>query len=222
MPEFPTQVESQIKSFTKSKVPYFFKYAKDKEDKNVEKINNSTVNRLYDIIPNKPIQFKRVTGKFDYKNLMHTKYPATSQELIDKFNELNRSKHVLLEKNKDSDAFQFNDYMRDELKKIHRSEQYIVDVLVEYLYSSGNKDKEGLWDVYGEIVYENILTNLGETISCEVCKERVEKINENSTHCRECYKEVRAEQNRKNFKRWYESKKSNQSQNDKLLIYQRL
>lgn len=189
LPNFPEYIEQEIKSFTKSKLPFFFQYAKDKEEGKVEKINNSTVNRLYGIIPNKPIQFKRVAGHFDYRNLMNTKYPSQSKSVIDKYNELNRSKHTWLDKNTSSTEFQFNEFMRMELSKLHKSEKYIADVLVEYLYSSGNKDKSGLWDVFGDILCDNVIANLGNTISCEVCKIRTEKINETSIYCEACAKE---------------------------------
>lgn len=216
LPEFPSHVEQEIKSFTKSKLPFFFQFAKDKNEDCVEKLNSSTVNRLYNIIPNKPIQFKRITGKFNYKNLMNTKYPVHSDELIKRYNELNRNKHNLLNKNEDV-AFQFNSYVRDELLKLHKSEKYIVDILVEYLYSSGNKDKDGLWNVYGEVLYENIVENLGNTISCEVCKTRVERNKEKQIYCTECSKKVKKEQD----KLYYRQKIKN-LQNDKSLIHQRL
>lgn len=208
LPKFPEEVEKEIKKFTKSKLPFFFQFAKDKEEENVEKRNNSTVNKLYKIIPDKPIQFKRVTGKFDYRNLMNTKYPEPSQKLIDKYNELNKSKYRELNDDSKSGEFRFDEYMRKELSALHKSDKYIVDVLIEYLYSSGNKNKEALWDAYGDIVYENILNNLGDTISCEVCKMRIKMTNGNKHYCEVCAKKIlQIQKNKWKREKWKKSSK---------------
>lgn len=204
LPNFPDHVNEEIKSFTKSKLPHFFQYAKDKEEDKVEDLNGSTVNRLHSIIPNKPIQFKRIVGSFDFRNLMNTKYPTASEIVIDTYNKLNRNKRLWLDKNGSSTEFQFNEMIRRELSKLHKSEKYIVDVLIQYLYSSGNKDKEGLWNVYGDIIYENIITNLGGTISCEMCKVRAEKINETSIYCEPCGKEKEKEKTRVRVRKFRE------------------
>ncbi len=79
MPKRPDYVNKQITSFTKNKLPHFFKYAKDKEEIQVENVNDSFVNKLEKIIPNPRInckylenngQFKKLS-KPDYKLLMN-------------------------------------------------------------------------------------------------------------------------------------------------------
>ena len=60
MPERPEFAKKIITSFTKSNVPHFFKYAKDKEDKQIANINNSFVNKLENKIPNPRISCKYV------------------------------------------------------------------------------------------------------------------------------------------------------------------
>lgn len=71
MPIRPKDIDEEIKSFTKNRVPHFFKYAKDKEDYQVSTINDSFVNRLKDIIPNPRISYKDIDLKeIDYKLLM--------------------------------------------------------------------------------------------------------------------------------------------------------
>lgn len=76
----PTRVDAAkplIAKFTKNSLPYFFKYAKDKEEWQVEPINDSFVNKLNSIIPNPRICCKYVKEgkkikleKPDYKLLM--------------------------------------------------------------------------------------------------------------------------------------------------------
>ena len=71
MPIRPDDIDEEIKSFTKNQVPYFFKYAKEKDDSQVNTINNSFVNRLRDVIPNPRISYKNIDlGEIDYRLLM--------------------------------------------------------------------------------------------------------------------------------------------------------
>lgn len=72
MPERPEFVRELVTSFTKENVPYFFRYAKDKEEHQVSKLNNSFVNKLNTIIPNPRINCRGLgLGKIDYTLLMH-------------------------------------------------------------------------------------------------------------------------------------------------------
>lgn len=71
MPERPKFVKDLVTSFTKENVPYFFKYAKDKEDHQVSNINNSFVNKLNSIIPNPRINCRGIgLNKINYTLLM--------------------------------------------------------------------------------------------------------------------------------------------------------
>lgn len=71
MPERPDFVKKLVTKFTKVNVPYFFKYAKDKEDFQVAEINNSFVNKLSTIIPNPRINCRKLGLKtIDYRLLM--------------------------------------------------------------------------------------------------------------------------------------------------------
>jgi hypothetical protein len=77
-PEFPRQIKKDIQKFTKQPLPYFFVYAKDKLENQVQKINNTFVNRLYEYIPNPRIRCtymnadgkRKALAKPDYHLLM--------------------------------------------------------------------------------------------------------------------------------------------------------
>lgn len=78
MPERPKFAKELIVRYTKSNVPHFFKYAKDKEDWQISEINNSLVNKLENKIPNPRISCKYVSEgknkkleKPDYTLMMH-------------------------------------------------------------------------------------------------------------------------------------------------------
>ncbi len=178
---------------------HFFIYAKDKEVKQVEPLNDSTVNKLYKIIPDKPIRFKNVAGKVDYKNLMNNPHVIVSDNLIKRYVEINRNKHNIMVKFDDKSDLNFNKYLKKELLKLHKSESYIVDVLIEYLYSNNSTFKESLWSAFGDIIYINLVRNLGNTIQCENCTTRFMKANESQLYCEQCAKKIKNEQNKKYY-----------------------
>ena len=69
MPERPPLIKERITHYIGGNVPHFFKYAKDKEDWQVENINHSFVNKLEDKIPNPRISCKYVSdGKIKKLN----------------------------------------------------------------------------------------------------------------------------------------------------------
>ncbi|WMX58060.1 hypothetical protein [Peribacillus sp. R9-11] len=68
--KLPPSVKAEWNKYDKQKLPYFFTYAKNKE--NVLYKNQSTVNRVEDAIIDKRIHFKSVVGKFDYRKLLWT------------------------------------------------------------------------------------------------------------------------------------------------------
>lgn len=70
-PERPEFVRELISKFTKEKVPYFFKYAKDKEEIQVAATIDTFVNKLNKMIPNPRINCRSLgLKKPDYRLLM--------------------------------------------------------------------------------------------------------------------------------------------------------
>lgn len=109
MPERPKFVKELVTSFTKENVPHFFKFAKDKEEHQVSKLNNSFVNKINNIIPNPRINCRGLgLGKIDYTLLMSNSdieckvkftdkgklIKEETDPLIVKYHELNK-KHFL-------------------------------------------------------------------------------------------------------------------------------
>ena len=85
MPTRPKDIDTKIKSFTKNQVPYFFMYAKDKEENQVCNKNKSFVNILDDIIPNPRINYSAIELKeIDYTLLMNNQDIIFNIELNDK------------------------------------------------------------------------------------------------------------------------------------------
>jgi hypothetical protein len=110
-PERPEFANELISKYTKVDLPHFFKYAKDKEDYQVEEINNSFVNKLNDIIPNPRINCRSLgIGKIDYTLMMNNLdvefnvaftengklIKEETEPLIVKYHELNKKYYLTL------------------------------------------------------------------------------------------------------------------------------
>ena len=85
MPERPQFVKELVTKFTKTNVPHFFKYAKDKDEWQVSEINNSFVNKLNSIIPNPRINCRGLgLSAIDYRLLMSNPDIECKVEFTDK------------------------------------------------------------------------------------------------------------------------------------------
>lgn len=209
MPEPPENVRQTLKSYANSKMPHFFKYVKEetkkikimkddkkrtltfKKKKEVEPINNSTVNRLHEIIPDKRINFTKITGKFDYKMLMKNKRVKLDEEIVNKYEELNKNKKELMNNQEEHESHKMPyiyERIRKELLKVNDDEQYVTDVLVKYLYAEKDSPfKTTLWSSFGDIIIKNMARNLNGTKQCEMCGERIEK-KRAKKYCEKCAK----------------------------------
>jgi hypothetical protein len=203
MPKRPEWVDDLIKGYIKSKVPYFFIEAKDKEKKNVEPLNNSTVNRLRKVIPNKKIKFEEIAGSFDYRLLMSEEILNLNNDVIAQFEKLDRGKKWIsqnVESNRTNKKIFIYNYIRSEMSKVHNDEDKIVNILVEYLYNRKKSSfKDTLWWTYGDILLSNLRENLKNTKQCESCGERIQKVNNKSKYCDKCAKRIKNEQNKKYY-----------------------
>lgn len=188
-PTRPDVVDVVISQYVKNKVPHFFQHAKDKEVDKVEPINNSTVNRLNDIIPNKRINFAKVAGKFDYNMLMKNPRVNLDDDIIHTYTKLDRSKKWMMKKQEDiksTDKLYIYRLIRDELLKINNDVEYVTDVLIKHLYRDKNsKHKTTLWESFGEQIVINLQHNINGTKDCESCGEAIERV-KGKKYCTDC------------------------------------
>jgi hypothetical protein len=208
MPERPSNIENQIKKFSNKKVPYFFQFAKDKEEMNVERKNNSTINKLTEVIPNKRINFVKVIGKFDYKNLMrnkrHKNYNELSKYVIKEYIRLDRSKSDSVKNQvKGNDKINMQTEIeiykniRKHLLNIIDNSFYITDILVKYLFDEKNsKYKDTLWRCFGKEIISNLEHNILGIKRCQCCGIKIENVN-SKKYCDNCSKEKRLEKHKK-------------------------
>ena len=220
-PEFPHEINEQISKFTNAKLPAFFEYAKDKEKSQVKKRNQSFVNKIYDRIPNKPINTRGMNlGKIDYKVMMENSTIICSKEVSDLYDEMNKQyRYMINMKDEYIDNLRYVACkIRDEFSKFGYSNETITDMLIEYLYGRDKRYKQLLWFCYGQYVVNNLEKNISvkktKVIQCIDCGEwfEVDIKDTESCRCNTCNMEhkkiIKAEQN----KRAYEKRKLSRSQ----------
>jgi hypothetical protein len=207
-PTRPKEISKLIHTYIKQKTPHFFIYAKNKDKEQVEKVNESVVNKLESIIPNPIINFRGAKlGNFDYKMLMKNPSVNLNQEIIDKYTELDLGKRFIEISDVDNissndDLFIYKD-IRNKLLKVNDDIGYVTDVLIEYLYSHKNSSfKTTLWSSFGDVIVDNLKKNidlnLSNTIQCDMCGDRIEAVNNQKKYCEPCWKEREKELWRKN------------------------
>ncbi|MCP3738795.1 hypothetical protein [Rossellomorea sp. BNER] len=196
----PNHVDEIIKKYTNLKTPFFFQFAKNKEESKVEPKNNSTMNRLISIIDkhNKRMYFAKIADKFDYKQLLKNKRIKTddevAQEIIDKYEEFSENiKLMMNEKAKDDlesgDVLPVHKFIRKELLKIKNNAHYVADVLVKYLYAEKNSPfKTILWSSFGKEIVRNIKKNVHGIVECKSCRCSIDNPKKNQVRCEGCQK----------------------------------
>lgn len=215
----PKEMKNVIKDYIKFKVPHFFVYAKGKTKKEVEKINDSLVNRLEYMIPNPRINFRATNlGKFDYRLLMSGENVNVdlNKGIIDKYTELDLSKRFMEIAPNDEHPTGDNLYVyrdiRNQILGINKDLNYIVDVLIQYLYKYKNSSyKTTLWSSFGDVIVENLKRNLlkkyGETVlRCVDCKEIIKNTSNRKKYCNSCWGDKERELKRE-WKRSYDKAK---------------
>ena len=213
-PEFPHEINEQISKYTNAKLPAFFEFAKEKEKSQVKKRNKSFVNKIYDRIPNKPINTRGMQlGKLNYQDMMNNKSILCSKEVSDLYDELNKQyRYMINMKDEYVDNMRYVACkIREEFSKFGYSNETITDMLVEYLYGKDKRYKQLLWFCYGQYIVNNLEKNIEvkktKLIQCIDCGEWFEvDIKDNETNrCPNCYliyrKQYKAEKERERRQR---------------------
>jgi len=200
-PMIPKHVLQDYKKFSGKKVPHFFIYAKGKTKDQVESLGKCNIDRICNVVKSNRIVFKDLLGKYSYKILMNNpntdKNTDKAKEIFELYNSINdanirkllhedtntydidekRKINLQLEYDSVKQREQFIDY-------IGESVGYITDVLVKLLQNDINKDT--LWRLFGDVIYDNIQRNLEGTKICVKCKERFIQTYPNQKLCDKC------------------------------------
>lgn len=227
VPEVPKDVENKMKA-SNGKLPYFFQFAKDKDKSTVDKINNSTVNRICRNVENIKqcnYDFSSI-GKFNKNLLMNRPKIEINNDIVNKYNELegNKGLYIINAKNNIDREENILSIVYSQIKK--EFVQYCkdnnvtlteaIDMIIKYIYTTNRNSKKGLlFDLFGDIIYKNLKSNikepLGEYIMCECCGKRVKNTVNNKIYCEKCSKQIKMIKNRESYYRVKESRNISQT-----------
>lgn len=209
MPEISDAINKRLKD-ANGKLPYFFIFAKDKDESQVKAINNSTVNRFC-----KKIEGIK-QGKFDFSHngsfrkdiLFNNKNIEINEELIKYYIKVDREKNMILKNSnisKDESAMALVNKIKYDIfdlgDKLSISNIDVADMITNYVYNKHkNLKKTLLWDMFGEYIIDNINKNLTLSLKdrdvkmCDECGKRFKKKVNNQQYCNKCAKKIQKQQ----------------------------
>lgn len=207
-PKRPEEKNEIITKYTHSNLPAFFEFAKDKKDNQIEKRNLSTVNKIFEKIPDVPINTRGLKlEKLDYKKMMGNVNIRCSKEVSELYDKLNSEyRYMINMKDEYIDNLRYVAcQIRNKFSNLGYSEEMITDMLVEYLYGNKKRYKQLLWFCYGQYIVNNIEKNViikkTKYIQCVDCGEWFEtSIYSNSIRCTQCQHEYRKRRERERKK----------------------
>ena len=165
-PEPPDNVSELIKNHTKAKVPYFFTYAKDKKESNVESINDSVVNRIRKIY--NPISIKysfKGLGRFDYHVLMADPNRIKNEEAVARYREIVKKLDFNTHGDYTSSKGNISNWQatyqeaKDNIVGHDDKNEVIDSVIIEIFNDKKTYLKKAFWEMFGNEIYLNILRN---------------------------------------------------------------
>ena len=189
----PEYVQNTITKYTKRKLPHYFVYAKGKTNEQVEEPVDSLVDNLSTKIKDKRLYFTtHKLEEFDYRNLLGNKNIEIDEDVVKLYNSL-KSRYrrwarfdFVNRDGEDNTAF-IRKIMRDTFSKFNYTIEDIVDMLIKHAYETNNKDKDLLWDCYGNIIYNNLCKNIDiDSRVCKTCGSRFYPNDKNELNCMSC------------------------------------
>ena len=186
-PTRPKEVDKLIKKYTKAKTPYFFRYAKDKsyvanpdeiKISQVEKINNSVMNKICAAIKENQNMFKKLAwlSPIDHTLMLQSDY---SNEEVNKCFDLWNKKYgnnIHFDDNDDTDRNNLGEVAKEvmaDLLEIENDPDKVLDSLVLFLYSKpSTRKKKLLWYVFGDRLFSRLQSHLDDKKYCKKCGRR--------------------------------------------------
>ncbi|SHK41907.1 hypothetical protein [Desulforamulus aeronauticus] len=223
MPKIKGDMNKKINDVDKKiKLPYFFRFVKDNyREYDLEKINNSTVNKIckrIEDIPYKKYDYSQF-GHFRYDNLLRNKKIEINHIVIKEYKRLNQEmqkyfyKNTSMTKEEISSAtwetlkYEFNMCFEENNIKYEDA----VDMIVKYVYKNKNERKgrkELLFNVFGDAIVQNLKSNIDtNSILCSKCNKRVKRTSNRQTMCEHCADEVKNERSKISMRNRRQKKK---------------
>lgn len=190
----PDSIGNLISQHTKPKVPYFFIYAKDKQENQVEPANDSAMNRIGLSIPNPRVKYSKSIGKFDWRMLINENENFTvlkDNPIIQAYDYWNTHQYLFNSSDdiylKQEDLYMYQQIRKNIIEQTGASLDFIVNSLVAYFYTvRESSNKKMLWSCFGDVILKNIQDNLikhdlGKI--CSICGYRFKPKQSNYEYC---------------------------------------
>ena len=204
----PKDIKEIISKYVNKKLPAFFVYAKDKRTDQVEPINDCIVNRIFTLYPEKNFKLEFEDKKrFDYRMLMNNPDIEVDETVLRTYSDTVSNIKLKVGKEENCNATIINDIIVA-MQKLDYAQYEICDMLVKDMFKEHSvfKDiryKELFFNVYGDIVYENIQANkVKYGYVCVDCGAEIKRVN-GKCRCTECQAKHRKKQivnNMKNYR----------------------
>lgn len=198
----PKDIDEIIKRHTKGKLPNFFMYAKDKLPSQVEKPNQSVMNRIASKIPSSRVSYSKTISRFDWTVLIKRDVgfeTEANSPIVQSYEYWLRHQHNTFDYGDDEhidqeDLYCFQQIRKKILAECGKDLDYVVNSLVAYLYTiKQSSNKKMLWACFGDVILKNIRRNVVDLGNiCPVCGKRfTPRAGGNAIYCgTQCYYEA--------------------------------
>lgn len=196
----PNDIKKLISKYVNKKLPAFFIYAKDKTADQVEPVNDCIVNRIYKLYPESDFKLTFEDRKrFDYRMLMNNPDIEVDETVLKAYSDVVSKVKLKIGKEENYNSPAISEIIVA-MQKLDYAQYEICDMLVKDMFKEHTvfKDrrfKEFFFNVYGDIVYENILANKPKYgYVCVDCGVEISKVN-GKCRCAECQRKYRIKYN---------------------------
>lgn len=208
LPKLPDDIKDVLR---KEKYPYFFQWAKNKEELQCKKISNSTMDRLcakIEAIEYTKFDYNKGFGSFRTSTLMKNKNIEIDKSVIEKYLELEKitlakineyAREFDNEDDEDMKKTNFKEMFYGEAKKEFIEYVYdnklkyhdCVDMIIKYTYKTNVLKMAFLWNVFGYTIIKNLKGNINKSLDdgymmCNNCGKRVKRETNNQLRCANC------------------------------------
>lgn len=192
----PKHIKEIISKYVNKKLPTFFTYAKDKKPEQVEPLNDCIVNRIFTLYPESEFKLTFEDKKrFDYRMLMSNPDIEIDEAVLKTYSDIVSNAKLKVGKEETSNVTVIDDII-SAMQKFDYAQYEICDMLIkdmfdEHNYFKDSRCKEFFFLIYGDMVYENIVSNKPKYgYVCIDCGAEIKRVN-GKCRCAECQKKYR-------------------------------